>query len=101
MMQIAIDFAAPPMARRSDPATSHAAADAAHALRSRHQRAILEALQANGPAGKDRLGELTGLDGVQVCRRLTELQRAGQAMPTGRTVTSAAGRAEREWKATE
>lgn len=37
------------------------------------------------------------LDGVAIARRLPELQRQGLAIPTGRTVPSNTGRAEREW----
>jgi hypothetical protein len=47
--------------------------------------------------GKDGIAARTGLTGVAVCRRLTELQRMGRAVPTGRVVASAAGRSEREW----
>ena len=86
-----------PLARSSDPATSHAAADSARELQARHHRIILAALEAHGAAGKDRLAVLTSLTGVQVCRRLVELERMGKAAPTGKTVTSTAGRQEREW----
>jgi len=89
-----------PTARRSDPVTSHEAAESAKELAARHHRIILAAL-SRGPAGKDRIGTLTSLTGVQVCRRLTELHRAGQIEPTGRTVASTAGRQEREWAATK
>jgi hypothetical protein len=41
---------------------------------------------------------LTCLSGVAVCRRLSELQKAGRITPTGRNVQSTAGRAEREWR---
>lgn len=86
-----------PLARASDPVTSHAAADSASEIQARHHRIILAALEQHGPAGKDRLAVLTSLTGVQVCRRLVELERMGKAKPTGRTVTSTAGRQEREW----
>ena len=95
MQQLTLIDAAP-MARRSDPATSHAAAAAARELSVHHQALILQAL-ARGPAGKDRIATLTSLTGVQVCRRLVELERAGQAKPSGRMVVSTAGRQEREW----
>lgn len=95
-MQIAIDFAPRAMARTSDPQTSHAAAASAKQLRADHHCLILGALM-RGPAGKDRIAEITSLTGVQVCRRLVELERGGAIVPTGNTVTSAAGRQEREW----
>lgn len=85
-----------PTARKRDPQTSHDAAAEAKDLANKHRHVIMLALK-RGPAGKDRIAELTGLDGVQVCRRLTELERAGAIATTGNTVRSRAGRSEREW----
>lgn len=90
---------AAPAARSTDPGTSHEAALSAKELAERHARIILEALRTHGPCGKDRIAALTRLTGVQVCRRLPELQRAGLIEETGKTVTSTAGRKEREWRA--
>jgi predicted ArsR family transcriptional regulator len=84
-------------ARRSDPATSHAAARTAPV--SEHQRLILEAL-AVGPAGASGIAARCGLSGHQVNKRLTELARTGRIVETGRTVRSASGRGEREWQIT-
>lgn len=86
-----------PLARNSDPETSHLAAESARDLQAQHQRMILNALRKYGASGKDRIGALTGLSGVAVARRLTELQRRGAIIPTGRKVQSMAGRLEREW----
>ena len=98
-LQLSIFDDAPlPMARGSDPATSHAAAASAKELQGQHHRTILAALEQHGPCGKDRLAAVTALTGVQICRRLVELERIGKAAPTGRTVTSAAQRQEREWR---
>ena len=94
-LQLAIDFT--PGARQSDPFTSHQAATQAKELAARHHRIILGALEVHGPAGKDRIAALTSLTGVAVCRRLSELHKSGQIAPTGKTVQSTAGRAEREW----
>ena len=98
MTQLSIQFE--PSARASDPATSHQAAQQARELAARHHRIILSCLEAHGPAGKDRIAALTCLSGVAVCRRLSELQKAGRITPTGRNVQSTAGRAEREWRLT-
>lgn len=111
MMQASLDFgSAPPQApstwtppepypaaRRSDPATSHAAAAEAHELRARHHALIVECLREHGPLGKDGIAARARLTGVAVARRTVELERAGAIRPTGRTVLSTAGRAEREW----
>jgi predicted Rossmann fold nucleotide-binding protein DprA/Smf involved in DNA uptake len=82
-------------ARRSDPATSHAAA--ASAPVAEHQAVILDAL-ASGPAGASGIAARCGLSSHQVNKRLTELARAGRIVETGRTVRSGSGRGEREWR---
>lgn len=89
----------PPMARRTDPVTSHNAAGSARALAKHHCKAIVLSLWLHGPMGKDAIARRLGLTGVMVARRLPELERQGKAMPTGRTVTSDTGRQEREWRA--
>ncbi len=90
--------ASTPLARNSDPITSHAAADQAQAMRHAHHTAILGALRT-GAMGKDEIAHFTALNGVQVCRRLPGLQALGLVRPTGRTVRSDTGRQEREWEA--
>lgn len=86
-----------PMARRSDPVTSHLAAAQAKETQAKHHRVILAALEQHVACGKDRIAAMTSLNGVQVCRRLTELQRLSKIKWTGRYVTSTSGRQEREW----
>ena len=85
-----------PQARRTDPETSHAAAESARELATRHQFLIIEALRFKD-SGKDAIARRTGLSGVAVARRLPELERQGKVKPTGRTVKSNTGRSEREW----
>lgn len=85
-----------PRARESDPYTSWLAADQAGSLAKRHSQKILAAL-GQRPMGKDGICEVTGLDGVQVARRLPELQRQGLVTLTGKTVLSNTRRQEREW----
>lgn len=86
-----------PAARRTDPATSHEAAAKAKAFQGEHHRRILEALAA-GPAGASGIAERCGLVPHQVNKRIHELARAGSIVETGRTVRSASGRGEREWR---
>jgi predicted ArsR family transcriptional regulator len=86
-----------PRARESDPITSWIAADQAKDLAKRHHKLILSALKI-GNMGKDGICSVTGLDGVQVARRLPELQRQGLVCLTGKTVRSLTGRPEREWQ---
>lgn len=112
-MQAAFDFASaaldraaanisaglPPLARSSDPSTSHGAADQAKELQARHQRYIVDCLAEHGPLSKDGIAARTRLTGVAVARRTVELERAGLIRLTGRKVPSTAGRPEREWEA--
>ena len=86
------------VARNTDPATSWDAADRAKVLAGLHGQMVLDALLRYGPLGKDGIATITGLDGNQVARRLSELERNHEILLTGRNVQSKAGRAEREWK---
>lgn len=87
-----------PRVRASDPITSFESADQAKELASRHYKLIVEALK-KGATGKTGIAKITGLDGHQVGRRLSELQKMGYIELTGRITKSASGRNEREWYA--
>ena len=87
-----------PRARTHDPLTSKLAAAAVTTADS-HYAAIHDALTLYGPAGKDRIAALAGLDPSQVARRLPEMRRIGLVGLTGETVQSRSGRQEREWQA--
>ena len=86
------------VARNTDPLTSWAAADSAKDLAAQHATVIIAALCKYGAMGKDGIALITGLDGNQVARRLSELERNHEILLTGRNVQSKSGRAEREWK---
>jgi len=86
-----------PLFRRTDPATSQAAAATVKAFAGEHHEAILEAL-SHGPAGASVIGQRCGLDGHQVGRRIKELEASGQIVQTGRLVPSSSGRGQREWQ---
>jgi hypothetical protein len=86
-------------ARLTDPATSHAAADAAEAFVPAHYALILNCLKAYGPMGKDGIAFNSLLEANQIARRLKEMQRLGLVRLTGRLVKSNANRDEREWVA--
>ena len=88
-----------PLFRRTDPATSKAAAVSVTEFAGEHHAAILTALAA-GPAGASGIAARCGLSGHQVNKRLTELARTGRIVETGRTVRSSSGRGEREWRKT-
>ena len=86
-----------PLARRCDPPTSHAAAATVRVFSGEHHQAILAAL-ALGPAGASGIAARCGLMAHQIGKRINELARSGQIVTTGRTVVSASGRGEREWR---
>ena len=92
-----LDLLAEPLARRTDPSTSHSAAVQARELAAHHQLVIVACLALYGANGKDGIAALTFLTGTQVARRTSELNKIGRIQPTGRTVLSTAGRKEREW----
>lgn len=72
MMQLAL-----PLARRTDPETSHEAAARAAQFQCRHIALIYCALKDHGPMNKDGIARRTGLDAVAVARRGKEMERAG------------------------
>jgi predicted Rossmann fold nucleotide-binding protein DprA/Smf involved in DNA uptake len=84
-------------ARAENPPTSHAAAAMVKEFMSEQHKKILDAL-ATGPAGASRIAERCGLNSHQVGKRLHELEVMGRITLTGRTVVSASGRGEREWR---
>ncbi len=86
-----------PRVRKTDPVTSHEAAEAIKPVVSHHYQTILECLQTHGALGKDGIASLTNLDSNQVARRLNEMQKIGLIKLTGKTVKSNSGREEREW----
>jgi len=77
-----------PIARRSDPPTSHAAAARAPLG---DRQLILDALAA-GPAGQSMLAVRTGLTVAAVSKRLPELRRAGLVVRDGETRNAGGGR---------
>jgi hypothetical protein len=83
-----------PLARNTDPFTSHLAAQAMNP--SAHYALIIKALEVS-PAGKTLIGMRAGLDHNQVSRRLNELEKQGIIGLTGKTVKSDSNRQEREW----
>ena len=86
-------------ARSYDPITSHEAAVQAKDLAKAHYQIILAVLRVHGPLGKDGIARHCDLEGVQIARRLGEMEWAGLAYPTGSRVPSDTGRSEREWSA--
>jgi hypothetical protein len=88
-------------ARKTDPSTSHEAADRVEEFVHAHYQQILQTLLDHGPLGKDGIAKKANTnnreDGVAISRRLPELQKMGLVLLTGEKVQSRSGRNEREW----
>jgi predicted transcriptional regulator len=87
-----------PKARKSDPPTSHAAAQS-RGLRG--QKLLVYQALADGPAGQTELGQRIGMDAHRVNKRLADLESEGLAAPTGDEVRNAGGCLERVWRRIE
>lgn len=84
-----------PVARKTDPETSHEAARLARSSAlSQRQRVLLALVKAKRPLSPEEIGDFTGR------KRLPELMRKGLAFPLGRTVPTKYGRKQRLWVAT-
>lgn len=95
-MQMTIDEYVRKHARSTDPETSRAAAaSVARGVHVQHDaiRLTLFAAQPGGLTGEE-IADLIGLEMVQVCRRLSEIE--GIA-PTGETRATRTGRQARVW----
>lgn len=84
------------LARRDDPGTSKAAAQAAVPLAMDHQLKVLMAMRAMGrPVGAEEIAERAGLEPYQVRKRLPELARQGMVLATDVLRRTRSGRSER------
>lgn len=90
----------PARARKTDPETSHRAADRAESMAVRDCAKIVRALE-QGPGTIYTIGERCGLHPVAVARRLPEMEREEppRAKPTGGTEIGPNGRWCRIWQA--
>lgn len=88
-----------PLARNSDPITSHLAADRVHEFALSHQEQIVSCLIAHGPMGAEAIESWLKIPSYSIRKRLPELERIGQAKPTGKLLRTTSGRQEREWAA--
>jgi hypothetical protein len=85
----------PPRARREDPVTSKLAAAQAEELSNAHYALIKQALASVAGATIYELEALTGLDHVQIARRLPEMK---DLIATPQTRPGPSGRQCRVWK---
>jgi len=90
-----------PRSRRTDAGTSREAAQSMVMVAASHRALIWNALRTAGPAGRFEISELTGLDPVQVARRVAELVHQGlvRRVPR-RTELTPSGRRGGVWEVT-
>lgn len=86
-------------ARRTDPHTSHAAAEQAGSIANQHQKIIWEYLDAIFPRSAivDEIAKGTKLTPYQASKRMKELSEANRIRWTGDTRKGKSGRAQRCW----
>ena len=89
----------PPLARRRDPVTSHAAAARVVEFSGAHHVAILAALREHGTGTVYDLEGWTGISAHRIGKRMHELENAGRVKWTGGTAPSPSGRECRVWRA--
>jgi predicted ArsR family transcriptional regulator len=88
------------LARKTDPVTSHLAAERVDEFMGSHHEKILICLNYYGPSNVDEIAAFTGLPSQAVNKRLPELQRLGMATPLdGVLRPSDSGRMARVWSA--
>lgn len=85
------------LARSSDPATSHHAADMVQQFSASQHRLILEALES-GSKGAEQIEAATGIPAYGVRKRTSELLSAHLIELTGTTRRTRSGRMERVWR---
>ncbi len=88
--------AAMPLARNSDPSTSHEAAACARKFADDHKQVIREALAEHGPMTSEQIAGKTGLSYHAVARRISELRPSGRVVFAG-VQDNRAGRAVNVW----
>lgn len=99
MEQLALDWTAPAV-RETDPSTSHQAAAANPAIRSKQRLLVLQALDILGPSTDCTLSHYLGILRGSAAKRRGELVAAGMVEPAGRSTTDT-GSAAFTWTITD
>lgn len=88
-----------PVARRTDPDTSHEAAASVSESAGAQREAIYAWLKRNGPATADAIDEAMGLRLTSAGRRLPELERMNLVDMLDESATTRTGRRAHKWRA--
>ena len=89
-----------PLARATDPGTSHGAAAQARTRAPRHREIVLRVLREAGPGGLTdfQIGERCGLQQTSAGKRRLDLQRMGLVEATGERRPSPSGTPAMVWR---
>lgn len=86
------------LARRTDPSTSHSAAQRVEDFLWDHNGRITAALEAVGPGTIYEISDRTGIDHVSCARRMKELEMGARVQRTGETKLGPRGRRCTVWE---
>lgn len=84
-------------AHADDIETSHIAAARAEGLAARHRALVYATLREHGPLASEQIASMTGLDTLQVMKRVSDLRNDGAVVDSGDRRMTRTGRAAAVW----
>lgn len=85
-------------ARATDIDTSHASAEQAESMATRHKAMVYAALHRHGPLASEQIATMTDLDALQVMKRVSDLRNEGAVIDSGERRATRTGRMAAVWK---
>jgi len=85
-------------AHTNDIDTSHAAAERAEVMAARHKEMVYAALNQQGPMSSQQIAAVTGLEYLQVVRRVSDLRNEDVVIDSGERRPTVSGRLAAVWK---
>jgi predicted ArsR family transcriptional regulator len=84
-------------AHQDDIDTSHAAAERAESMADRHKALVYAALKT-GPLASEQIARITGLNALQVMKRISDLRNEDAVIDSGERRPTVSGRMAAVWK---
>lgn len=78
--------------------TSHIAAERAEGLAAKHKALVYAVLHQNGPLASEQIAAKTGLDPLQVMKRISDLRNENAVVDSGERRQTRTGRPAAVWK---
>ena len=85
-------------AHSDDIDTSHTAAERAESMASRHKAMVYRALKTLGQLSSEQIAHMTGLDPLQVMKRVSDLRNEDAVIDSGDRRQTKSGRPAAVWK---